>query len=373
MNFSATSSSSVPNEVVVVETVQEDMDDGVNIRSSQERDPRSNDFHVRDAITRGIDEQTTTYDDDDGLASFFSSTTPPMPTRHPNNNKSQLHAGSRSSFNNNHPMQKADVYQGMGLPINEKVVDLKNFSRDDAIWKQRQTNLFLPGDDSRLLGKEKTVEEIEDEARDGAMANPYKILYFSNLAAFKVMGVYLITLETIISTIFTVGLTLYWYFAYEGDVTWTGTGLNFILLAFTITSAVTTALGMAFTRRERALINIAEFRSFSHHLLLAHLLWDWKDNGGRAGANVDWVEHCDAVMAQLIAIGDELARFLTLPSTSRSRNRMTNSGRMEAQKTSEAAHYLTESMGTQRMTRLILYSERLMKLGLEIGEVARIQ
>jgi hypothetical protein len=88
---------------------------------------------------------------------------------------------------------------------------------------------------------------------------------------------------------------------------------------------------------------------------------------------VDWVEHCDAVLAQLIGIGDELSRFLTLPTASRSRHRMTRAGRKEAARTMEVAYHLIESMTTQRMTRLILYSERLKKIGLPSGEVSRIR
>jgi len=81
----------------------------------------------------------------------------------------------------------------------------------------------------------------------------------------------------------------------------------------------------------------------------------------------------DAVLSQLIGIGDELARFLSLPTTSRSRHRMTRQGRREAARTIEVAYHLLESMTTQRMTRLSLYAERLKKAGLPSGEVSRIR
>jgi hypothetical protein len=150
--------------------------------------------------------------------------------------------------------------------------------------------------------------------------------------------------------------------------------MDFILLAFAVTSPISAALGMAFQRRERALIAVADFRSFSYHLYLAHCLWDWEAKGGRQGAtNVDWLEHCDAVLAQLLGIGDELARFLSLPTTSRSRHRMTRRGRKEAGRTIEVAYKLLESMTTQRLTRLVLYSERLKKIGLPSGEISRIR
>ena len=137
---------------------------------------------------------------------------------------------------------------------------------------------------------------------------------------------------------------------------------------------MTAALTMAFTRREQALTLIADFRSFSYHLYLAHALWDWDDsNGGRASTDIDLVEHCDAVLAQLIGIGDELSRFLSLPNTSRSRHRHTKTGRQEAARTIEVAYHLLDSMSTQRLTRLVIYSERLKKIGLPSGEISRVR
>lgn len=266
----------------------------------------------------------------------------------------------------------------------EKVVGLKNYGLTQSAHERRRRMHGDNGNTSvKTLGSAKapspvplkSIEEIEEEARDFATTNIWKLLFFGNLAAFKVMAYYLITLETVLGALLTTGLTCYWYFAYNGDTSWTGQGLDFILLAFAVTSPIAAALAMAFNRRERALIAIADFRSFSFHLYAAHCFWDWPDvKGGREGAgDVDWVEHCDAVLAQLIGIGDELARFLSLPTASRSRHRMTRSGRREAAKTMEAAFHLMESMSTQRVTRLILYSERLKKIGLPSGEVSRMR
>lgn len=44
-----------------------------------------------------------------------------------------------------------------------------------------------------------SVEELEEKARRKATLNPFELLFLGNLAALKVMGFYLITLETIIS------------------------------------------------------------------------------------------------------------------------------------------------------------------------------
>lgn len=99
-------------------------------------------------------------------------------------------------------------------------------------------------------------------------------------------------------------------------------GMDWVLLGFAVVTPLSLTIGIAFKRRERALIEIAKFRSFAFQLLLAHCVWDWDVTGkekGRAGTTFDWVGHADDVLTELIAIGDELCRFLTLPTTSRSR------------------------------------------------------
>lgn len=72
-------------------------------------------------------------------------------------------------------------------------------------------------------------------------------------------------------------------------------------------------------------------------------------------------------------VGDELCRFLTLPSTSRSRHRMTKSGRREAARTAEVAYMLYDSLYTQRMTALTILSEKVKLAGLGASEASRIR
>eukprot|EP00977_Amphora_coffeiformis_P006919 scaffold1508_cov178-Amphora_coffeaeformis.AAC.27 len=299
---------------------------------------------------------------------------PPPPTDNKNNNNVP---------NNNHsvdptkPAARSSILHDP-LKLKEqtegKLVGLKKYSLNPTDYKLRQQMSAL--DSTRTLEGEGeptvSVEELEMKARTKTLKNPFYLLFLGNIAALKVMGFYLITLETIVTCLLTVGLTLYWYFEYKDDDTWNGGGMDFILLAFAVTSPISAAIGMAFQRRERALIAISDFRSFSYHLFCAHAFWDWTP-GGRASTDVDWLEHCDAVLAQLIGIGDELARFLSLPTTSRSRHRMTKKGRKEASRTTEVAYYLLESISTQRITRLLLYSERLKKIGLPSGEISRIR
>jgi hypothetical protein len=221
--------------------------------------------------------------------------------------------------------------------------------------------------------KKAPVEELEDHVRATQIKNPLLLLVLGFVAAFKVMFVYLINLETILSCGVSVGLTLYWYDYGTTHEGWNGGGMNYVILAFAVTSPIAAAIGMAFTRRERALESIADFRSFAHQLYIAHSLWDWPENGGRQGSQMDIRAHSDSVMAQIVCIGDELARFLTLPTTSRSIHRMTSLGRTEAAATVEVAYRLLESITSHRIARLCVYGERIKAAGLSAGEVSRIR
>jgi hypothetical protein len=150
--------------------------------------------------------------------------------------------------------------------------------------------------------------------------------------------------------------------------------MDWVLLGFAVVTPLSLAIGIAFRRRERALIDIARLRSFSYQIYLAHCLWDWgKPPDGRAATNCDWLKHTDAVLEQLIGIGDELTRFLTLPTYTRTRHRMLKIGRREAAKTVEVAYRLFDSLYTQRIMKLTMLVEAFKYEGLNHSEASRIR
>jgi len=107
---------------------------------------------------------------------------------------------------------------------------------------------------------------------------------------------------------------------------------------------------MAFRRRELALLHITRLRSASFQIYLSHALWDWHSSTGGSGRNCagfDWLKHTDKVLEELIGMGDELSRFLTLPTSSRSRHRMLKSGRLEAAQTIEVRLNSTHGLQIQ--------------------------
>lgn len=58
------------------------------------------------------------------------------------------------------------------------------------------------------------IDEEENTAREEALSNPFGILVIGGIAAVKVFGVYLITLDTMLSISLSIGLTCYWYFTH---------------------------------------------------------------------------------------------------------------------------------------------------------------
>ena len=128
----------------------------------------------------------------------------------------------------------------------EKVVGLKDAMTEGSVsqtsWKLRRQQFLEASaaspNASTKLAANITVEEQEARVRAEQLKNPFTLLILGNLSALKVMGMYLISLETIISCGLTAGLTYYWYVYGGRDGSWNGGTMNFILLAFAVTSPV---------------------------------------------------------------------------------------------------------------------------------------
>lgn len=220
-----------------------------------------------------------------------------------------------------------------------------------------------------------TTEEVESIARARAEKRPWLLSLVTAYASIKVFALKLVTVDSFLSCLLSVGLTAWIYYsvAQKNQDSWHGQ-MDWVLLGFAVITPISVAISIAFARRERALIEIANFRSFSFQLYLIHTLWDWDvAPKGRSAASVNWLDHGDKVLSNLIGIGDELFRFLTLPTCSRSRHRVTIMGRKEAARTVEAAYRLLDSCVTRRFIRLTQLGEDLKSLGFPAGESSRLR
>ena len=128
----------------------------------------------------------------------------------------------------------------------EKVVGLKDgaamwsSTKSQASWGAARRKEFLDATSTRTVFV--TTEDKELLARTLQMRNPFCLLFLGNLSALKVMLFYLISLETILICAITAGLTVYWYNVGTENSAWQGGGMDYIILAFAVTSPVSCAL-----------------------------------------------------------------------------------------------------------------------------------
>lgn len=133
---------------------------------------------------------------------------------------------------------------------------------------------------------------------------------------------------------------------------------------------------MAFSRREQALLHISTLRATMMEIYSAHACWDWgwKPNqpSGREASSVNWSEHSDAVAVELLGMGRDLARWLSLPNASRARHRVMSSGQREARETFQVANQVYDSI-VRRIGRITDKCEILKAEGLPPNEATRIR
>ena len=129
----------------------------------------------------------------------------------------------------------------------------------------------------------------------------------------------------------------------------------------------------AFLRREAALTHIVEFKSNALAIYMAHADWNWNGGKGRDDSSVESLKHSDRVIRELIKLGDDLCRYLTLPISSRARHRELPRGRTEASVVSKCTYLLLDSMIARRIPRLSRMAEDLKDAGLSPTECSRLR
>lgn len=146
--------------------------------------------------------------------------------------------------------------------------------------------------------------------------------------------------------------------------------MSWVLLSFTVIFPMSTSLGMAFSRREDALKHLSIVRSTFLQLYSAHASWDWPLKGGKSGrkaSSIDWLEHSDNALEEIVGICDDICRYLTLPTNSRARHRMTAFGSKEASELTNVGNNLFGEV-VQRIGRMALFTEILKREGMPANE-----
>lgn len=206
--------------------------------------------------------------------------------------------------------------------------------------------------------------------------NAFVLFLVNGYAAFLVLFYHLISYETIFSILLGVSMTLVTYYKTEDNVSWDGGIMNWILLSFAIVTPMSASIGMAFTRRESALRNLAIIRSTFLELYIAHAIWDWssaksKEVSGRRAIPFPSLEHSDQVMIEMIGVGTDLERLLTLPNASRTRYR-TGWAPQEARDLVEVSQGLVTQI-QWRMGKITVFTEVLKHNGLPPNEATRLR
>merc|ERR1712151_946297 len=123
----------------------------------------------------------------------------------------------------------------------------------------------------------------------------------------------------------------------------------------TIVNPLSTTLGTSFFRRERSMRFITNFRAYTLTIYLGHALFAWDPED----VDIRWLKHSDEILSELVGIGDELCRYLTLPTCTLSQHRATKVGRREAAATMEVSYRLFNSLLVRRLVRLSMLAEKI--------------
>lgn len=232
-------------------------------------------------------------------------------------------------------------------------------------------------------------------------------------SAFRLFGVLLVSMETFVGCALTIGATLLAYYMSPNvvavsDAQWDGT-LPTILLSFATVTPLIQSISMAFNRRESALRALATYRSALYHLYMAQSSWDWgecdkkggrrtcventdvlkslqkaeevKDGTGRSEGDtmslpkqpIDWLNHADNLLCQLIHLSDSLSQYLALPTASRTHHRATTLGEREAKTLIFTGRKIFALNAAGRIFMISQLTEALKYRGLPGNEASRIR
>lgn len=175
---------------------------------------------------------------------------------------------------------------------------------------------------------------------------------------------------------------------------WNG-NLPTVLLSFAVITPLSSSITMAFNRRERALEQLATYRSSAYQLYCGNASWDWSEahkkpgrrgceenegdlaavrgESGReqeqadeqgGGRSIDFLQHADTTLTHLVHLSDALHKYLSLPTASRARHRATKLGRREAAEVSTTGRQIFCSEIYGNMTMISQQSEALKYRGM---------
>ncbi|KAL7543316.1 hypothetical protein ACHAXR_012643 [Thalassiosira sp. AJA248-18] len=268
---------------------------------------------------------------------------------------------------------------------------------------------------------------LDKQCQEISRHNILLLFIWDTYSAITVFATMLISLESIVGCLLTVGATLLAYYSTLPSISndgvdalynWNGQ-LPTVLLSFAVITPLSQSISMAFQRREAALKALAMYRSSVYNVYVAHSSWDWSvcskgkgrrgcveneedevavyGSGGEASASaaaaaassrtpnnnsnektkqqkhIDWINHSDITLNHLIHLSDSLYQYLTLPTATRARHRATSKGRLEANQVLSTGRDIFTVNVYGRMIMLSQLTEALKYRGLPGNEASRIR
>ena len=203
------------------------------------------------------------------------------------------------------------------------------------LQRQLQATILKPIYPSTIEEDECRVRKNNSDMYDRIGASAGSTFHCNSIVLFLVntyssLGIFtlhLISYESIISILLSVGLTLYIYFSIFEDenddraMDFHGNTMNWVLLTFAVVTPIGAAIQMVFTRREYALLQISTLRSTFIQLYNSYTIWGWDyqpyrnemlrhNTNGRTKSNLDWLEHSDLALREILFICDDLIRYV---------------------------------------------------------------
>mmetsp|Transcript_20394 Transcript_20394/g.26298 ORF Transcript_20394/g.26298 Transcript_20394/m.26298 type:complete len:407 (+) Transcript_20394:49-1269(+) len=238
----------------------------------------------------------------------------------------------------------------------------------------------LGSDDGRLEaaggGTNSFLVEEERVVREHAhQHDPISLFLMNGYSTVIVFSFHLISLECIIGILVSVILTVYLYEVTDQQ-NFDGSRFNWVLLTFAAVTPIATSINLAFSRRESALASLGRIRTNAIQLYAAHASWDWgfqaDGTTGRSRSSLDSLKHSDQVLEVLLDIFGDLTRYLTLPTSTRARHKVTAAGQHEAKKILDVSAQLVEDI-IAGMGKLCDFCEVLKREGLPAQEAIRMR
>jgi len=185
---------------------------------------------------------------------------------------------------------------------------------------------------------------------------------------------FLFSFNLLLNSTFTTMSTLlcYFYLPIQFHLSMSWRLLSIALIVPMITSTM-----IIFDRREFALQQIRIFRGRAYQLYQAHASWAPLPPHLRDSKEVSrdtyWFTHSEEVLSLMLQLGRDMYTYLTLPTFSLGRHRVTAVGREEAQIIMQAGYPLYQKCFVHHVTKLTELTEVLKRAGLELPETIRIR